>query len=330
MASARIHRTKLPAPPELSIRKTGEWWPRAILRGFVLLPIACLLLPALWWWYMSFGRDILPYSTHRLVALCVLVACVLWHQHLLVEGMGHVCSLLFAGLLAGGCALSVQNSHYTLPVWLHAFGCGLFVYAIQWAFNLYEREGGLQAIASVALVLSLGLFATPAVLILCVLLCLILFFKERQFAGGITNLLLLLFTPLLLCFFSLVVLSFLYGGGTAGLWWIPVRPASMVHLQISSSLHDLWPVIFGLAMLVGRVIVGKAGMPDLVYLSVAIVLPDLRLVPWIPDQPSLLDLSVMLICGAACLLATAPPLKVRERFLFLAGLTAATGCSLWG
>jgi hypothetical protein len=279
---------------------------------------------------MSFGRDILPYSTNRLVALCVLAACVLWHQHLLVERMGHVCSLLFAGLLAGGCALSVQHTHYSLQQWLHAFGCGLFIYAIQWAFSLYERQGGLQAIASVALVLSIGLFATPAVLILCVLLCLILFFKERQFAGGITNLLLLLFTPLLLCFFSLVVISFLYGGGPAGLWWIPLPSAGSVHLQISSSLHELWPVIFGLATLLGRVIAGKAGMPDLVYLSVAIVSPNLRLVPWIPDQPSLLDLSVMLICGAACLLATASPLKVRERFLFLAGLAAAAGCSLWG
>ena len=315
MASARTHRTKLPEPPELPIRISGEWWPRAILKGFLMLPIACLLLPALWWWYTNFGREILPYSVNSLISLCVLAACALWHRHLLAEGMGHLWSLLFAGLLAGGCVLSVQYTNYTLPEWLQALGCGLFIYAILWAFNLYECEGGLQAIASVALVLSIGLLAKPALLILCVLLCLILFFKERGFAGGFGNLLLLLFTPLLLCFFSLIVLSFLYNGGSAGLWWIPAPSATIAHAQLSSSLQELWPLLFGSATLLGRELAGKAGRADLVYLSVLIVLLDLWLVPWIPVQLSLLDLSVISTCGAACLLATAPALKIRARSL---------------
>ena len=271
-----------------------------------------------------FGQDIIPYSVDKPLALCALALCALWAWHMLAAGMGGVWSFLYAGTLATACILSLQEPmNQTLPEWLHAFGCGIFVYAMLWAFSLYERKGGIQPLATAALVLAFGMLAKPVLLILCVLFCAIGFFPERRLAGGLGKLLLLLYTPLLLCLFSLALLGYLYHGGILKSWWTVAPPAEIARLHISCSLHDLWPLAFGLVTILGRLIAGKSGRPDLLYLLIVILLVDLRFVPWIPNQPNPLDFSVMLVCGAACLLATAPPLRVRERLILLTSLVAA-------
>lgn len=311
MASAKIHKTRLRELPVRPIRRAGEWWPGAVLRVIVLLPVGILLLLALSWVYARYGQEIIPYTENRLVAVSIFAAAVLWHQHLLAEGINRFWSLLFAVLLAGASVLSVlQHEDQTLPEWLHAFGCGVFLYAMLWAFNMYEREKGLPAIASAALVLSMGVLAKPSVLFLCAMFCFVFFARERRLAGGFGNLFLLVFTPLFLCIFSLILFNFLYSGGLAGLWWIAAPPTKNESFQMSSDPLNWWPVAFGATALLCRLFTSRASRPDLAYLIILIVLLDFRLVPWIPGQPSALDLSVMLVCGAACLVATARPAKV--------------------
>lgn len=308
----------MPKPKLRPSLSASFWWPRIFLLA-LLAPVILSL----------FGQDIIPYSADKPLALCVLALCALWARHLLAAGMGGVWSLLYAGLLAAACILSLpEPMTHPLWVWLHAFGCGIFLYAMLWAFGLYEQKGGLQAVATAALVLSFGVLAKPPLLVLCVLFCAIFLFPERRLAGGPGKLFLLLFTPLLLCLLSLALLGILYHGGILKSWWAVALPVQAARLDFSSSLHDLWPLAFGLVTLLGRLIAGKSGRPDLLYLSTAILLPDLRLAPWIPAQLCPLDFSIMLVCGAACLLATAPPLRVRERLIFLAGLAASLACCL--
>jgi len=266
----------------------------------------------------------------RLLVEAMLIAvCFLWSLHLRVAGLGALWSLVYAGLLAGSCVLSsARVANQSLPRWLEAIGCGLFVYALLWVIRMHEEESGLQALASAALVLSIGMLAKPAVLMVSILLSLLFFFEDRRVAGSVGRTFLLLFTPLLLCFSSLIVLSLLYYGNLVGLWWIGALGARPPVLEVRSGAPALWPVWIGLAVLLCRALAGRWARPDVGYVGLAVALPAMGTLKWIPGAVSRVDFAVMLVCGAAGLLAQDVPRSWTARLAALVVLTAALGCSL--
>jgi hypothetical protein len=286
--------------------------------------LGCLLVAStLLWAYTRFGLHIGPIPESTLAALMMLVACGLWRMHLRMEGIKRGWSLL-CGFLLAICSAFAAFEHPTVSVvqWLHALGCGVFAYAMLWVINMHEKESGLQAIATAALVLSIGLIARPSVLILCILLSIIFFFEDRRLAGSIGGSFLLLTTPMMLCIVSLIGLSFIYYGSLAGLSWFTPQSfkPSLPHIELVP--RELWPAGLGIAILLGRVAANKSGRSDLAYLSLIFVLPALSAVQWIPDPITLLDLSAIMVCGAACLIALQPPRTVLARVSLLAVLVA--------
>src|SRR5271165_1620717 len=296
MASASTRAPSLSEPPR-SNSTAG--------RRPVTALLACLLVMAVLPW--AYGRMGARWSTSLAVVL-MLAACGFWHFHLQMAGLPRDWSRLFGVLLGGAWVLTLlRHSGRSLLAWVSALGCGVFVYDMLWVFKMHEREVGLRPIATAALVLSIGVLAKPAVLMVCVALSLLLLFDERRSFGGVLESALLLFTPVALCVSFLFALNVLSAGSFARIPWITPQATAAAPLRVTSFAHELWAAWFGLAALVSRLITGKADTSDLAYLCLALLLPTLGVASRMPDPISVLDLSVVLGAGAACLVALDPP-----------------------
>jgi uncharacterized protein YggT (Ycf19 family) len=285
----------------------------------------CLLLaPALPWLVTQLNARI-----ETALAVAPIAACGIWSVHLRKSALPWAASLPCAALLAACCTFSfLHHPEHGPREWLSAFGCGIFVYAILSVLRMREKERSLQAIASAALVLSIGMIAKPAVLVIGILLSAISYFDDRRQTGSLGKLFLLLFTPLMLCLSFVMVLSLLYFGNLTGLGWIAPTGSTQSQLSVPIAIHDLWPLGMGLAVLLGRAVAGKAGRSDMGYLFLVLVLPLLSTVRQIPDPVTGLDFAVMLVAGAAYLIALDAPSTKLARFAVLAGLGAGFWSSL--
>jgi hypothetical protein len=310
MASASSLKTKSYAPAPQFNRELKRW-----VSGTILL----LML-------VSFGF-VSKYATGALAAsaavLSVSAACALWCLH------------LGSGVLRWywTCSLSVLVACQVLPeilqqsaipglAWFDALGCGLFVYAMVWVSAMHEREPGLQAVATLALLLSLGVLSKPALAIACALLSTVLFFGNRRRFGGILGSAMLVFTPTVLCSVAIVAVNFLTAGTINGAishrMGIPaLKSMSKQGLPLLTQVAPaLW---FSLAVLSSRSVERKSGIPDLSYFLVIAFAATAGIASWMPDVLSAIDIRMIVYAGAACLLALNPPQKLSCRVIVLVG-----------
>lgn len=315
MESARRHRTNWLEPRPHS-KAPGRW----VLSAFLLVLLAAPFVPAA---VARLGPEQQALVNVALVPSLLCGIWLLWMIHLLVKQTGRFAAVLLTLLLASQTIAGIGHMpSESLHDWLVALGNALFVYALLWVFRMHEEESGLQAIASAALVLSIGMLAKPAVLVLCALFSAVSFFKDRCLAGSAGKFLLLLFTPALLCLISLVLLSFLYYGSLAGLHWFRVGPLPP-STTATFPLVALWPLVWATGVVLGRLFAARSGRPDLAYLCLLVFLPVLGSLHRLPDPITPLDMGAIITLGAACLLAAGGRLSWQEWFCVLTGLAGA-------
>ena len=286
---------------------------------------ALLLTLALLGWisrYSGAGR-----SSAVLIAFSVITACTLWCLHLEVRSLRWYWRYPLAVLLACNLFLpALQQSRFEAFNWFGAFGCGLFVYFMLWTAAVHENEPGLQPLATLALLFSIGILTKPAVAISCALLSTVAFFRTNRKFGGIIGSVLLLFTPAILCALAFMILSFLGSEVVHG----AVPSIIGVEGENGPGFHN-WSLLlkespilwFPLGILLARIFERKAGISDISYFALIGFLTTVGVANWMPNALTTFDLRMIIYVGAACLLAMAPPEKVVCNALVLSGAAMA-------
>jgi hypothetical protein len=299
MASANLPDANSSAPLPLSSRALNRWHFGILL----LLTLASLLLVS--------KHDWTDFSTRAIAVLCMAVACLLWCFHLSAGMLCRNHAYPLAALLACQLILpSIYSSAIPASAWLGALGCGIFVYAMLWVAAVHECEPGLQPLATIALLLSIGVLAKPAVAIACAILSALSFFRSRRKFGGFLNSTLLLITPAMLCAFAFLALKALTTTAFRGTF-----PQAMTgHLSQNSGPLDLSMLIqesqslwFSLAVLLSRFFERKTGISDVSYFILIAFLSTAGAAHWMPSALSQIDIQLIVYAGAACLLALSPP-----------------------
>jgi hypothetical protein len=236
----------------------------------------------------------------------------LWHFHMQSSGIPRIIRLTALVTVAAQIWLQtpVLNN-------LGEIGSGLFVYLVIWVFVEYHRDPGLQALASTALLISVGVIAKPAVAIACAVLSGAFFaIYGRRLAGG--NRLgfgLLLFTPAFLCLLTILVLQFVNSSALmAGT--LTDSAQAMLHTDLgvtlkrflgesgaASGVFGLQALMFPLAVITWRLAKHEVGGPDLAYATMVIVTVTIGFADWMPAALTSVDVFFICIGGAASLLA---------------------------
>jgi hypothetical protein len=193
-----------------------------------------------------------------------------------------------------------------------------------WVFELHDRDAGLRSLATAALLLSIGILAKPPLLICCALLALAVFYDDHRPADGIVNSLLLLLTPVLLCTLAVFLLRALAAEGLVPVDWTIGRAhldAAPLHLSLLA--RQIPALAFCASVLAARWLMRKTGSSDLAIVIMLIFLPTFGMARWMPMPLSLLDVSMIVSWGAACLMALDPPIPLLPRLVALAGACAS-------
>jgi hypothetical protein len=220
-----------------------------------------------------------------MTAVAHAAALAMWAVHLRRAGLGAAWAFPAA---AGLATLLTQSPSGRLDA--PALGEAIFLYALLSLFSAYERQPGLQAIATAALLMSAGILTKPPVAICCVLVGLTFFLlQRRRTQSGVLGFALLMFTPMTLCVASAGVLAFLTGGpllgaaaaaspapalerGAAGPVWL-VFPAAVLGWRYVTRRTAASDIAFGLLLTGGAALSCFPRMPqplrpiDLFYLS---------------------------------------------------------------
>jgi hypothetical protein len=222
-----------------------------------------------------------------MTAVAHVAALGMWAVHLRRAGLG--AAWVFPAA-AGLAILLTQSPSGRLDA--PGLGEAIFLYALLSLFSAYERQPGLQAIATAALLMSAGILTKPPVAICCVLVGLTFFLlHRRRTQSGMLGFALLMFTPMMLCVASAGVLAFLTGGplvaaaaaasspapalerGAAGPVWL-VFPAVVLGWRYVTRRTTASDIAFGLLLTGGAALSCFPRMPqplrpiDLFYLSV--------------------------------------------------------------
>jgi len=226
-------------------------------------------------------------------ALSLLLA--LWCLHLEWSGVSRAASATALALLAWQLHSAPRSLHDSA-----ALGGGLFVYLVVWVFASYDRQPGLQAMATAALLLSAGIQAKPAIAISCAVLSLALFLAHVRSTANPLGLGLLLFTPALLCGLAVLGFGFLNANTLAA---APVFPHPAV--AAPDGAH-IWRYLFffPLAVIAFRLIRRRFGGPDLAYLAMLSTGSVICRIEWPPGALGPADLFFIAAGGAAALMST--------------------------
>ncbi len=247
------------------------------LKPGMLAPSAILAL-LLWLWHMHLRRSGCPWAVS--VAPVFLAA---WELSLRIGRAGT------GSLLAGG----------------------VFVYLVIWIFCAYEREPGLQPLATLALLISAGILATPTIAIACAVLGISFFVRNHRTAdSGPLGFGLLLFTPLALCVAAVAMLAFLRAESLgAGSLAATVRLVAhtgirqVVSATVSTLTAMIRELLFPLAVLALRIGNRRAGAADLAFALVVLIAMLLGSAQWIGSDAQ--SIQVIGVGGAAALLTNA-------------------------
>ncbi len=307
MASASLLRVRSFEPAPQSSNTLRRWY-----AGSALLLSASLF---------GFGtRYVTGGIAVAAVMLSIAAALGLWLLHMRSGGLRWIWAGAYSFLIAGQ-LLSTILRHLDIPgfTWFAALGCGAFVYALVWVASMHEQNAGLQAIATIALLLSLGVVSKPALAIACLLISGGLFIANRRSFGGFLGSALLFFTPTLLCFAAILVVNFLTSGTL-----ISHIANDPTHKSIPNSglplLSQAAPMLwFALCVLLVRACERKVGIPDFSYILTLVFASTVGIAPWMPDALSGVDILLIGYTGSACLLALKPPQKAVGRIAVLIG-----------
>lgn len=239
----------------------------------------------------------------------------LWCLHLRISGLSACWPAFFSGSLfslwRGQCAAFSSSNWAT---WFSSLGCGVFVYAVLCVLSAYEQKRGLQPLATIALVLAIGVVAKPPVIVGCILVSLMIFIDERLRTEGLLSPLLLLFTPIGLCGVSLGIMNHFSSGGFFLAEWNWNLTESALDLHTVELLHvGSGTLLFLLAVLGVRLLEKKAGTPDLGLVILYLFLGLVGTMRGIPGRLSVEDLRLILTCGGCALLGVAPPTRLSAR-----------------
>jgi len=261
--------------------------------------------------------------------LGVLLLGGLWHLHLKSVLPGWSWPSALPPILAVQLTFLVLRTQVgSTGEWVGALGSGIFVYLMLWIFATYEREEGLQALATGALLLSGGILTKPAVAVSCVLLSLIFFLlRGRRHAAGALGFALLLFTPAMLCAISLAILSSVAGRVFGGF----LADLSVFHVHATSAAPTVDPALiaclraglaFSLAATIARIVEGTAGVVDKAYGAFLLFLTLAWIVHRMPVPLNAADVSMVAYGGGAILVTLAAPRSWFGRLLIFLGRCA--------
>jgi hypothetical protein len=211
---------------------------------------------------------------------------------------------------------------------LRGLGGAVFVYLVLWVFATYEREPGLQPVATAALIMAAGVLCQPALALACLLLSITFFLLNwRRRLGRSMHFALLLFTPTFLFFTAAVGLAMLTNGRLMASplasfsreqWtvWHMAGWSGLVHFASTG------PLLFPAAILAMRVAGRRCGSTDLAYCLLIAMVAGLALVGWIRNPYTVSEVCLMTTAGAAALLTTGRPLGAGSLTLVVAGAGA--------
>jgi hypothetical protein len=234
--------------------------------------------------------------TARLLFLPMVgaLAC-LWVLHLKKAAVSRATAVLAAA--AAGWQVCAGAS---LPHNLAALGSGVFVYLLVWAIAAYEFQPRLQAMAAIAILISAGMLARPAVAAAGGLLGITFFLVYcRDLAArgraasrakpGMAGFALFLFTPAVLATLALA-------------------PVTRGRLAAGAQLARI--LLAPAVVLLMRWLTSRAGSPDLAFAFMVVVTAAAGQAGWWHETVAPADLFFLCTGGAAALLATsakAPP-----------------------
>jgi len=301
LASSPLRKLLGPTP----LRKHETLWARLVCVGASGIVVAGVLHG------VGLGgstRTAAPFSI-------ALALGALWCFHLRTSGLSACWSALFAGSLFGlwrsQCAAFSSANWGT---WCSSLGCGVFVYAMLCVLSAYGRERGLQPLATIALILAIGVVARPPVIVGCILVSLMIFIDERLRTAGLLSSLLLLFTPVGLCGVFLGIMNHFSPGGFSLAEWNWNLAESTFDIHAAELLHvGSGTLLFLLVVLGVRFLEKKAGTPDLALVILYLFLGLVGTMRGIPGRLSVDDLRLILTCGGCALLVVAPPSRPPAR-----------------
>lgn len=244
-----------------------------------------------------------------------------WSLHLRVSGLPP----LWVGLFTA-CMLVVwrRQSVAILAVgwtnWWSALGCAVFVYAMLCVLSTHERERGLQPLATTALILAIGVLARPPVIMGCILVSLLILFGEYRNERRPLSSMLLLFTPVCLCWITLSFMNHFSSTGLLPVEWrwntsaVTAGPpfdalSEVAFRQVAPTL------ILMLAILAVRLLEEKIGKPDLAFLFLSLFLGTVGTIQVMPGRLSGDDVQLILTGGCCALIALDPPARLLARLL---------------
>ena len=301
LASSPLRKSLGPAP----LLRSKSLWTRSVCVGGLGIAVTVVLQG---WNLGSWTRTAAPFSI-------ALALAALWYFYLRISGLSACWSALFAGSLLGlGRSQCAAFSSASWGTWCSSLGCGIFVYAMLCVLSAYARERGLQPLATIALILAIGVVARPPVIVGCILVSLVIFIDERLRTAGLLSSLLLLFTPVGLCGVFLGIMNYFSPGGFSLAEWNLNLAESAFDIHTAELLHiGSGTLVFLLAVLGVRLSEKKAGTPDLALVVLCSFLGLVGTMRGIPGRLSVDDLRLILTCGGCALLVVAPPTRLPAR-----------------
>jgi hypothetical protein len=221
----------------------------------------------------------------------------LWHVHMERRGVNRVVSLAALAILAWQLHSEPASFHD-----LEALGGGLFVYLVVWVLTTYDRQPGLQAVATAALLLSAGVLAKPPIALSCVTLSLAFFLAHLRSTAHPVGFGPLLFTPAILCALGATTFAFLNGG--------TLLASSIDTRSLAGTVGSdrAWRslLLFPLTVIAFRTIRRRFRSPDLAFLAMYSLGAVICRARWVNGALSLEDLFFLAAGGAAALVSASP------------------------
>jgi hypothetical protein len=210
-----------------------------------------------------------------------------------------------------------------------ALGEAVFLYVLLSLFAAYDRQPGLQALASAALLLSAGVLTKPPIAISCLLLSVAFFFlHRRRERGGSLGFALLMFTPAALCIASASLLTLL----TRGAMGAPVPAGSLLQAGLFSEVYSgpgpaslpeglgiRW-LVFPVAVVLYRFWIHRISACDIAFAFMLGAVAALSVIPHMPEPLHRMEIVYLGLGGAAALLAQTPPKRYFGCLLICASL----------
>ena len=272
---------------------------------------------------------VLPHAPVGVTTLVILaVLCTAWQSHLERASLPWKWSGPLA-VLVTALVLSITLHIPAHPARLRAGALlsGLLLYAMIWALAGQNSRRGLQALASVALLMPFALFTRPPILLAALFLVFLAMFGCGRKYGGYLQSALLVFTPVVLCIVVALALRHLAIATVRfPLWRLHLFSSSSWHFAPLDGLRllPMAPIlVLAFAVLLIRAVKGKSGAADFAYLALLICMLAGVLLHPTGEARATSEIEIAICAGGMSLISVAPPRRWPFRALmFLVSLIA--------